>query len=84
MNFRDRLFPHNEDEPSTITFQLDVDWSNCTSYCSKIEMAQFLLNIVNTAKDMVEDNDLPEEWKDAIYSTWRRCVEDLPNNKKKC
>ena len=55
-----------------------------SSYCSKVELAQFLLNIVNTANSMLEDEDLPEEWKEAIYSTWRRCIKNLPNNKKRC
>lgn len=85
MNFRDRILPHNEEEqPSTITFTLDRDWTNMSSYCSKSELAQFLLNIVNTASEMIEDNDLPEEWKEVIYSTWRRNIKNLPNNKKRC
>lgn len=84
MNFRDRLIPQKEEDQSYIKFVLDEDWANLESYCSKHELANFLGNLVDIAKRIIKDEELPDEWADRIYHRWRQDMRDLPGNKKKC
>lgn len=85
MNFRDRINPQrHEDEPAYIKFNLDWEWANLEAYCSKDELATFLVNIIDVCKRIIEDNDIPDDRAKIIYKHRKSDIKNLPLNQKKC
>lgn len=80
MNLRNTIRWEKEEEDK-ITFVFEWDWADCDVQCDGKQLANFLLNLLDIGKRMLDDTYLPAEVVAMIHKKWKADVKDLSKKK---